>query len=144
MSMQQDFTRKQGRRLAAGLFALAAGLVGPSVTFAQPQIVIDDKRSFPASLTSTADCTLILGSLDHGTIYRAPRGAKKATPWITAGPNGLERVLGVFAHDASSTLFVCTNSADPQGKDATLKAFDLASGALKGSYPFPNGGLCND
>jgi sugar lactone lactonase YvrE len=133
------------RRRPAQFATLACVLVAPCLGFAQqPQIVIDDKRSFPESLTSTADGTIILGSLDHGTIYRAPKGSTKATPWIAAGPNGLERVLGVFAHDASNTLWVCTNTTDPQGKDATLKAFDLAAGTPKGSYPFPDGGLCND
>jgi sugar lactone lactonase YvrE len=133
------------RRRAAQFVALSAVLVAPCLAFAQqPQIIIDDKRSFPESLTSTADGTIILGSLDHGTIYRAPRGAAKATPWIPPGQDGLARVLGVFAHDASNTLWACTNTTDPQAKDATLKAFDLASGTLKGSYPFPEGGLCND
>jgi sugar lactone lactonase YvrE len=133
------------RRRPAQFAALAGMLVSPCLGFAQqPQIIIDDKRSFPESLTSTADGTIILGSLDHGTIYRAPKGSTKATPWIAAGPNGLGRVLGVFAHDASNILWVCTNSTDPQGKEATLKSFDLASGAPKGTYPFPDGGLCND
>ena len=142
--MQPD-SLKHRCRLLGKFVALVGALVSPNLGFAQqPQIVIDDKRSFPESLTSTADGTIILGSLDHGTIYRAPRGATKATPWIAAGPNGLERVLGVYAHDASNTLWVCTNSIDPQGKEATLKAFDLTSAALKSSYPFPNGGLCND
>jgi hypothetical protein len=136
---------KQFCHAAATTIVLGAVGLGPTLALAQqPQIVIDDKRSFPESLTSTTDGTIILGSLDHGTIYRAPQGAAKATPWIAAGPNGLERVLGVFAHEASKTLWACTNSADPQGKDAVLKAFDLASGAPRGSYPFPNGGLCND
>jgi hypothetical protein len=136
---------KHIRRRPAQFAALAGVLVAPCLGFAQqPQIIIDDKRSFPESLTSTADGTIILGSLDHGTIYRAPKGSTKATPWIAAGPNGLERVLGVFAHDASNTLWVCTNTTDAQGKDATLKAFDLAGGTPKGSYPFPDGGLCND
>jgi sugar lactone lactonase YvrE len=136
---------KQNCRRAARLAAFACTLVAPCLGLAQqPQIVIDDKRSFPESLTSTADGTIILGSLDHGTIYRAIRGSAKATPWIAPGPNGLGRVLGVFAHDASNTLWVCTNATDPQGKEATLKAFDLASGAPKGTYPFPDGGVCND
>ncbi len=144
--MQAHFKpSKQNWRRAARLAAFAGTLVAPCLGFAQqPQIIIDDKRSFPESLTSTADGTIILGSLDHGTIYRAARGSAKATPWIAAGPNGLGRVLGVFAHDASNTLWACTNTTDPQGKDATLKAFDLASGTPKGTYPFPDGGLCND
>ena len=126
--------------------AALAGVLGmPCPGFAQQtQVIIDDTRAFPESLTSTADGTLIIGSMEHGTIYRAAPGAAKATPWIPAGPNSLDRVLGVFAHDASNTLWVCTNASDPQGKDATLKSFDLKSGAAKGSYPFPDGGLCND
>ena len=144
--MRPHFKRlKHVRRRSAQVVALAGVLVAPSLGFGQQaQIIIDDKRSFPESLTSTADGTIIIGSLDHGTIYRAPRGSAKATPWIAPGPNGLGRLLGVFAHDASNTLWVCTNATDPQAKDATLKAFDLSSAAPKGTYPFPDGGLCND
>src|SRR5215813_6736121 len=123
--------------------AVVLAAPGPGLA-QQPHITIDDKRSFPESLTSTVDGTIILGSLDHGTIYRAPAGASKAAPWIAAAPNGLQRVLGVFAHEASNTLWVCTNATDPQAKDATLKSFDLTSGAAKATYPFPSGGLCND
>ena len=125
--------------------AVVAGLaVAPCVAFAQPsQIIIDDTRVFPESLTSTADGTVIIGSMDHGTVYRVAPGAAKATAWIAAGPNGLRRVLGVFADEAANTLWVCTNDPDPNGKDADLKAFDLKTAAPKGSYSFPGGGLCN-
>jgi sugar lactone lactonase YvrE len=132
------------RRRPAWVAAFACVVGAPGLGLAQQtQIMIDDTRAFPESLTSSADGTLIIGSMEHGTIYRAAPGAAKATPWIPAVPNKLDRVLGVFAHDASNTLWVCTNASDPQGKDATLKAFDLKSGAAKGSYPFPEG-LCND
>ena len=126
--------------------AVLAGLAGaPCVASAQPsQIIIDDTRVFPESLTSTADGTIIIGSMDHGTVYRVAPGAAKATAWIAAGPNGLRRVLGVFADEAANTLWVCTNDPDPNGKDADLKAFDLKTAAPKGSYSFPGGGLCND
>jgi hypothetical protein len=126
--------------------AVLAGLaVTPCVARAQQtQILIDDTRVFPESLTSTADGTVIIGSMEHGTIYHAAPGAAKATPWIAAGPNGLRRVLGVFVNEVANTLWVCTNDPDPNGKDADLKAFDLKTAAPKGSYPFPGGGLCND
>jgi len=112
---------------------------------AQPtQIVIDDTQVFPESLTSTADGSVIIGSSGHGTVYRVAPGAAKATSWIAAGPNKLGRVLGVFANETANTLWVCTNDPDPKGTSADLKAFDLKTAAAKGSYPFPNGGLCND
>jgi hypothetical protein len=122
------------------------GLVGTAnmAVAQQTQILIDDTRAFPESLTSTVDGTIIIGSMDHGTVYRAARGAAKATPWIAAEPNGLGRVLGVFAHDTSNTLWVCNDDNDPKGNKAELRAFDLKTGMPKGSYPFDGGGLCND
>lgn len=128
------------RYLLAAIFMLA----GFGAYAQRAEIVIDDTRVFPESLTSTADGTIIIGSLDHGTVYRAAAGAAKATPWIAAGRNNLGRVLGVFANDATNTLWVCTNDKDPKGTSAELKAFDLKTAAAKGGYPFPNGGFCND
>jgi sugar lactone lactonase YvrE len=117
----------------------------PCVALAQPtQIIIDDTRVFPESLTSTADGTVIIGSLDHGTVYRAAAGAAKATPWIAPGSDGLTRVFGVLAHDATNTLWVCTDDPDQQRGRAELKAFDLKTAAPKAGYAFPGGGLCND
>jgi sugar lactone lactonase YvrE len=132
-------------RTARPIAAFVGLACAPCVALAQPtQIIIDDTRVFPESLTSTADGTVIIGSLDHGTIYRAAPGAAKAIPWIAPGSDGLTRVLGVLAHDASNTLWVCTDDPDPNGGKAELKAFDLETAAPKGHYPFPGGGLCND
>ena len=45
-------------------------------------------------------------------------------------------VLGLYAHDASSTLWVCSsdagNGALAGNAPAALKAFDLATGAARG------------
>jgi sugar lactone lactonase YvrE len=125
--------------------ALTSVIAGTAPAFAQQtRIMIDDKRAFPESLTSTADGTIYIGSFVHGTVYRALPGAAKATPWIPAGPTDLTRGVGVFAHEPSNTLWVC--SADPdQSKNTTiLRAFDLKTAELKGTYPFPGGGFCND
>ncbi len=110
----------------------------------QNEIVIDDKRAFPESLTSTNDGTIFLGSFVHGTVYRALPGATKATPWIPAGPADLIRGVGVFAHEPSQTLWVCSADPDPKNNTTILRAFDLQTAALKGRYPFPGGGFCND
>jgi sugar lactone lactonase YvrE len=144
--MQWHFRSTDGVRLASMRMLVLAGLVGLSggALAQQTQIVIDDTRVFPESLTSTADGTVIIGSMAHGTVYRAAPGAAKAVPWIAAGPNKLGRVLGVFANEPANLLWVCTNDLDPKGTSAELMAFDLKSGAAKGNYPFPGGGLCND
>jgi hypothetical protein len=125
--------------------AIAAVAGAPCAAIAQQtQILIDDTRVFPESLTSTANGTIIIGSLDHGTIYRATPGASKAVTWIPAGSDGLTRTLGVFANGAANTLWVCTNDPDQTASKAALKAFNLKTGAPKAGYPFPDGGLCND
>jgi hypothetical protein len=136
------------RHVWLGAIAIGSlsGLISPPpAASAQPaQIIIDDTRVFPESLTSTATGTIIIGSLDHGTIYRALRGTAKATPWIAAASDGLTRTLGVFAHDPSNTLWVCTNHPDTDVNKADLKAYDLKTATLKAHYPFPGGGFCND
>jgi sugar lactone lactonase YvrE len=143
----KDMKRRFGLLAHTCRLALAAAAFGgvPVEAFAQPnQIVIDDTRVFPESLTSTANGTIIIGSMDHGTVYRVLPGAAKATPWIAAGSNGLTHVVGVFAHDAANTLWVCNSEQDPSVNKAELRAFDLKTGAPKGDYPFPGGGFCND
>jgi sugar lactone lactonase YvrE len=115
-----------------------------SVFAQQAQVTIEDQRAFPESLTSAADGTIYFGSFVHGTVYRAAPGANKATPWIEAGPNDLKRGVGVFAYDPSNTLWVCSADPDPNKNTTVLRAFDLKTAALKGTYPFPGGGFCND
>src|SRR5471030_3145192 len=129
--MQWHFRSTDGVCLASMRMLVLAGLVGLSggALAQQTQIVIDDTRVFPESLTSTADGTVIIGSMAHGTVYRAAPGAAKAVPWIAAGPNKLGRVLGVFANEPANLLWVCTNDLDPKGTSAELMAFDLKSGA---------------
>jgi streptogramin lyase len=125
--------------------ALTSVILGTPSAFAQrTQIMIDDNRAFPESLTSTADGTIYIGSFVHGTVYRAMPGASQATPWIPAGPTDLTRGVGVFAHEPSNTLWVCSADPDPIKNTTILRAFDLKTAALKGTYPFPGGGFCND
>ena len=55
-----------------------------------------------------------------------------------------------LADDRSNTLWVCQNATDGRGGapvtgQTALRAFDLKSGAAKGTYPFPaKSGICND
>jgi sugar lactone lactonase YvrE len=113
-------------------------------------ILIDDRDVFPESLTATATGDLIVGSSAKGAIYRAPAGAAKARLWIDPKVSGMVGVFGVFADDASRTLYACSLpfGAPPDKADAlsALRTFDLSTGAPKGDYPLPGGAkaLCND
>jgi sugar lactone lactonase YvrE len=58
-------------------------------------------------------------------------------------------VLGVFADERAGVLWVCSSTSGgrngaPVVGETALKAFALKDASLKGSYPFPGNGACND
>jgi hypothetical protein len=73
-----------------------------------------------------------------------------ATAWIKTTPeNGILAILGVLADEASGTLWLCSapNFFGPERSQgvSALMAFELATGAQKGVYPFPApASVCND
>lgn len=119
-------------------------------TQTRTEITINDTGVQAENLTSSADGAVYFGSTAKGTIYRAAPGASQAEPWIQAAAAGLTNVLGVFAHDASNTLWVCQNNTGGRGNNpvvgqTALRSFDLKTGAPKGTFNFPtNSGVCND
>jgi sugar lactone lactonase YvrE len=128
---------------------LALALAGTAAA-AQSDIRIDGTRVHPESITSDAAGNIYVPSTG-GTIYRALAGATTAEPWIApSAENGLLSAFGVLADDARRTLWVCNNppfGGPPQpGAKSSLKAFDLATGAIEASYDFPSDGpaICND
>jgi len=113
------------------------------------EVTVNDTSVMAESVTSSKDGSVFFGSTSKGNIYRAQPGAAQAQVWIEASSSGLTNVLGVLADDKANTLWVCANTTGgrggtPPGGQTALRAFDLASGAPKGSWPFPGGGLCND
>jgi sugar lactone lactonase YvrE len=137
----------RGKATIAAVIVATAFWVAP----ASADIPINGSRVHPESITSDAAGNIYTGSTG-GTIYRAIPGGATAEPWIKPdAANGLTSVFGVFAHDASGTLWVCNNppfgAGPPQpGVRPSLKAFDLATGALMATYAFPGEGsaICND
>ncbi len=135
--------------LAAGLVALALA-ASPACAAPATQIVIQDTGVFPESLTSDAAGDIFIGSSAKGTIYRAARGEATATVFVDPKVSGLVGLLGVFADDASHTLYACSVAfgAPPEkaAAMAALRAFDLKTGAAKATYPIPDPAkaVCND
>jgi len=127
---------------ATALFFLAPGAYSAS---AINEITLPGTRVFPESITSTADGTLIVGSLGHANVMRIAPGKTTAEEWIKPGTGGLNQVLGVFADEKGKTLWVCSNNLENKGEATAVMAFDLKTGAPKGTYPLPGDGtLCND
>ena len=137
------------RRAALGAIALLS-LATCAAAQTHTEITINDTGVQAENLTASQDGTVYFGSTAKGTIYRAVPGAAQAEPFIQASTAGLSNVLGVLAHEKSNTLWVCQNNTGGRGGapvvgQTALRAFDLKSGAAKGTYPFPtNGGVCND
>jgi sugar lactone lactonase YvrE len=132
-------------------FALALVVAAVSGLHAadRPEITFTDGKIFPESLTSTKNGTIYFGSLGQDSVYRATGKEEKASVWIQPKANGLMTVLGVFADEPAGTLWVCASATGGRGGapvvgETALKAFSLKDASFKASYPFPNGGLCND
>ena len=127
-------------------FTLLAATVVSALAADRSQIVVDDTREFPESITSTKAGAVFFGSITKGIIYRAAPGSSTAEPWIKPETGNLKNVLGVFADERAKILWVCSLVRAPEmPQDTSLKAFALGSGAFKASYSFPGGkGVCND
>ena len=125
-----------------GATVLAAGLsAAPAIT----EITLPGTLVFPESITSTADGTLISGSLGHGNVLRIAPGKTEAEEWIKPGTGGLNGVLGVFADEKGKKLWVCSNNLDGKGEATSVMTFDLKTGAPQNTYLLPGQGpLCND
>lgn len=113
-------------------------------------IAFADQDVFPESIAATSAGVLFVGSAGNGSVFRVNPGSSTARLWISPSQSGIRELLGLFADEASGTLYACSigMSAPPETADAlsALHAFDLNTGALKAKYPLPGGArsLCND
>lgn len=138
------------KTLAGVAIALLAACATVPASSQVADIRIKGSRVHPESITADAAGNIYTASVG-GTVYRALAGSETAEPWIVPSEaNGLTSLFGVLADDAGGLLWVCNNppfGAPPRaGARASLKAFDLATGALKATHPFPGEGpaVCND
>ena len=115
-------------------------------------IPVPGTKAFPESITATSDGALFVGRIGDGGIVRVqPRSAESAV-FVQPGAAGSRSILGVFADEAASTLWACSNDLSALGGPATgsdtasaLKGFDLKTGVGKRSVPLPGShAFCND
>src|SRR5258708_33689845 len=134
------------------ILALVLSFTVQAATQKVESILVPGTKAFPESITSTSDGALFVGRLGDGGIVRVnPRSAER-TVFVRPGALGSRSILGVFADEASSTLWACSNDLSALGGPATgsdtgsaLKGFDLETGAGKRSVSLPGShAFCND
>jgi sugar lactone lactonase YvrE len=140
--------------LAGALFSsVFSSVVWMTAAAAGPlSIALPGERAFPESITSARDGTLFVGRLGEGGVVRADPRTGAAALFVAPGAGGSRSITGVFADEASGTLWACSNDLSAlggpsEGRDrgAALKAFDLRTGAAKRSVPLPEShSFCND
>jgi glucose/arabinose dehydrogenase/mono/diheme cytochrome c family protein len=114
------------------------------------QLAIPGDKTYPESLTSTADGTVFIGSIGTRTIFRVEPGSATAKAWIGPDPETTLGVFGVYADQRSNTLWACFSSARGSNHGAgsapsALHAYDLNTATLKGRYVMPTAdAFCND
>src|SRR6266446_7144952 len=141
------------------VLSVAQGIDGRSAPYATVQatqkvesIPVPGTKAFPESITSTTDGTLYVGRLGDGGIVRVKPRTRESTIFVQPGASGSRSILGVFADEASSTLWACSNDLSALGAPAAgsdtgsaLKAFDLKTGNGKRSVSLPGShAFCND
>jgi sugar lactone lactonase YvrE len=97
--------------------------------------------------------------MEHGSIHRAAADDAETTEFITRDTtNNLASVIGMYAHTATNRLYVCSSETTAMGtpsSPASLKAFNLTTGAFIASWAWPTApgtkhtgttaeGFCND
>src|SRR5436305_6215636 len=134
------------RHLAACM-ALVMGFA--HATFAA-DILIDDAKSQPESLTVAPGGVLIVGSASKPFVYKVRSGSSTAEKFIDASSEGPGTFFfGMLADASSHTLWTCqltpVPNTTPVQRHTALRGFDLSSGAPKIRWNLPGDNTtCND
>jgi hypothetical protein len=114
------------------------------------EIVIQDDKSQPESITATPDGTIITGSGSSPYIYMLKRGDAKATTFIDVSEEGPGNFFwGQLADAVTGTLWACQLTrppgVTPVVRQSSLRGFDLATGKEKLRWQLPGVNFaCND
>ena len=134
------------RRLAVCI-AVVAGFAHAA---SAADILINDAKSSPESLTVAPGGVLIVGSASTPFVYKVRAGSTTAEKFIDASAEGPGTMfLGMLADASTSTLWTCQltpvpGTTPPQRRSA-LRGFDIATGAPKLRWDLPGDNtVCND
>lgn len=129
-------------------FSLAAFL-GMSTAAMTAEILVQDEKSSPESLTLAPGGIVIAGSASSPYVYRIKPGgpAERFIDVSADGPGTF--FFGMLADAASNTLWTCELTPVPDTKPvqrkSALRSFDLMTGAPKLRWDLPGASsTCND
>lgn len=134
------------------MLVLMLGFTSSPATRQVESVPVPGRKAFPESITATSDGALFVGRLGEGGIVRVQPRTAKSTVFVQPGAAGSRSILGVYADEASGTLWACSNDLSALGGPATgsdtgsaLKGFDLKTGVGKRSISLPGAhAFCND
>ncbi|PTL77563.1 hypothetical protein DAT35_42920 [Vitiosangium sp. GDMCC 1.1324] len=104
------------------------------------KLIIPIQDFYPEGIAHAADGTFYIGSANTGMVVRQRPGSLWAEPFLPATGR---TVVGMKVQDSTQTLWLCELDLS-QPTPGALKAYDLATRKLRGSWPIPQEGLCND
>jgi sugar lactone lactonase YvrE len=122
---------------------LAVGLVGAaSAQAARPaELTLPGPTFFPESVTAAPAGTLFVSSIVTGEIVRFAPGSSRPETFVADDVD--VGTAGVMADPRRNVLWAC--AVDLSFKTGSyLRGFDLRTGALRATYPLPDGGVCGD
>ena len=134
------------RRLAVCI-AVAASLAQAA---SAADVLINDAKSSPESLTVAPGGVLIVGSASTPFVYKVRAGASTAEKFIDATAEGPGTIfLGMLADASTNTLWTCQLTPVPGGtpgqRKSALRSFTLDTGAPKIRWNLPgDNNVCND
>jgi hypothetical protein len=101
------------------ILALVLSFMVEAATQKVKSIPVPGTKAFPESVTSTSGGALFVGRLGDGGIVRVNPRTAESTVFVKPGASGSRSILGVFADDATSTLWACSNDLSGLGGPAT-------------------------
>ena len=114
------------------------------------EVLINDAKSQPESLTVAPGGVLIVGSASSPFVYKVRPGSTTAEKFIDVSSEGPGTFfLGMLADASTNTLWTCQltpvpNTA-PSQRHTALRSFDLATGTPKIRWNLPgDSNVCND
>jgi sugar lactone lactonase YvrE len=114
------------------------------------EILINDAKSQPESLTVAPGGVLIVGSASSPIVYKVRSGSSTAEKFIDVSSEGPGTFfLGMLADASTNTLWTCqltpVPNTTPARRQTALRSFDLTTGAPKIRWNLPgDNNVCND